>query len=145
MGYRTIVVGTDGSATADHAVDSAIELALADACRLVIVTAFERVDHDAHDELPGDIRWIVNDANEAESHARACRERAHAAGVHDVVVQAVEGSPAERLLETVEDFGADLVVVGSVGLTNSARLLLGSVASTVLHHATSDVLVARTT
>ena len=35
-------------------------------------------------------------------------------------------------------------VVGSVGLTASTHFLLGSVASTVLHHAPCDVLVVHT-
>ncbi len=144
MAYRTIVVGTDGSATAERAVDQAIELAAADEARLVVVTAFER-SHDVDDDrIPDDVRWMVTDPNQAERHAQAGRERAHAADVHDVVVQAIEGEPAEELIETATDFNADLIVVGSVGLTGSARFLLGSVASSVLHHAPCDVLVVHT-
>lgn len=39
---------------------------------------------------------------------------------------------------------ADLLVVGSVGLVGARRVLLGSVATTVLHHAPCDVLVVDT-
>ena len=145
MTFRTIVVGTDGSATAGLAVDRAIELAAADHARLVVVTAFERGDDAPDDAIPEDVRWMVADPNQAERHAREGRERAKAAGVDDVVVQALEGAPAEELIETATDFGADLIVVGSVGLTGSARFLLGSVASSVLHHAPCDVLVVHTT
>lgn len=144
MTYRTIVVGTDGSTTATRAVADAIDLAAAENSRLVIVTAFERRDARPDDRIPSDIRWMVADPNVAERHAREARERARAAGVHDVVVQAVEGPPADEILETAADFDADLIVVGSVGLTGSARFLLGSVASSVLHHAPCDVLVVHT-
>ena len=144
MAYRTIVVGTDGSDTAERAVDQAIELAAADDARLVVVTAFERSDDVPDDRIPDDVRWMVTDPNQAERHAHAGRERAHAANVHDVVVQAIEGEPAEEIIETATDFNADLIVVGSVGLTGSARFLLGSVASSVLHHAPCDVLVVHT-
>lgn len=144
MTYRTIVVGTDGSETAERAVDQAIELAAADDARLVIVTAFERTDHAPDERIPADVRWMVSDPNVAERHARQARERAHTAGVGDVVVQAIEGPPAEEILETADDFDAELIVVGSVGLTGSARFLLGSVASSVLHHAPCDVLVVHT-
>ncbi len=146
MAYRTIVVGTDGSATAGRAVTAAIELAAKDASRLVIVTAFERHgERDDIDTIPEDTRWRATDANEAERHAREGRARASEAGVGDVVVQALEGPPADELIEAADTFDADLIVVGSVGLTGSARFLLGSVASSVLHHAPCDVLVVHTT
>ena len=144
MTYGTIVVGTDGSDTASLAVDRAIELAAADAARLVLVTAFERTDGKPDERIPADVRWMVSDPNVAERHAREGRERAHAAGVRDVVVQALEGTPADEILEAAADFDAELIVVGSVGLTGSARFLLGSVASSVLHHAPCDVLVVHT-
>ncbi len=144
MTYSCIVVGTDGSETASRAVDTAIGLAGADQARLVVVTAFEREDDGPDERVPADVRWMITEPNQAERHAREGRERAHAAGVTDVVVQALEGPAADKLLETASDFGADLIVVGSVGLTGSARFLLGSVASSVLHHAPCDVLVAQT-
>lgn len=146
MTYRTIVVGTDGSDSAVRAVEHAIGLAAADEARLVVVTAFERLDvrNEEDDRIPADVRWMLTDSNEAERHARHGRELAHAAGVSDVVVQAIEGDPSAKLLETAEDFGADLIVVGSVGLTASTRFILGSVAGNVLHHAPSDVLVVHT-
>ena len=144
MTYRTIVVGTDGSSSAEQAVQQSIDLAAADAARLVIVTAFERGEGGPDDRIPEDVRWMATDPNEAERHARHGRELATQKGVGDVVVQALEGDPAHELLEAADTFDADLIVVGSVGLTGSARFLLGSVASSVLHHAPCDVLVVHT-
>ena len=144
MTYRTIIVGTDGSASAVRAVGQAIELAAADSARLVVVTAFEHHDSSTDDRVPEDARWMLTDRNDAERHARHGRQLAKEAGVTDVVVQALDGEAAAMLLETAEDFGADLIVVGSVGLTAATRFILGSVASTVLHHAPCDVLVVHT-
>ncbi len=145
MTYRTIVVGTDGSSSAAEAVEHSAELAAADEARLVVVTAFEPTDHDEADEsIPSDVRWMLTDRNTAEGHAREARSLAHDRGVSDVVVQALDGDPAEKLIETADDFGADLIVVGSVGLTGASRFILGSVASAVLHHAPCDVLVVHT-
>ena len=144
MTYRTIVVGTDGSASAVRAVGQAIDLAAADRARLVVVTAFEHEESSPDDRVPEDVRWMLTDRNEAEKHARHGRQLAAEAGVADVVVQALDGEPAAMLLETAVDFSADLIVVGSVGLTASTRFILGSVASTVLHHAPCDVLVVHT-
>lgn len=144
MTYRTIVVGTDGSGSAQHAVEQAVDLAAADQARLVIVTAYERTDAGVDERAPADVRWLATDPNEAERHAREGRRIAAEKGVGDVVVQALEGDPAAELLEAADTFAADLIVVGSVGLTGSARFLLGSVAGNVLHHAPCDVLVVHT-
>lgn len=144
MAYRSIVVGTDGSETAARGVEQAIEIARADGARLVIVTAYEDHGNTPDDRIPEDVRWMITDRNEAEGHARQARERASAAGVDDVVVQSLAGDAAAMLLETADTFSADLIVVGSVGLTAASRYILGSVASTVLHHAPCDVLVAHT-
>jgi nucleotide-binding universal stress UspA family protein len=144
MTYRTIVVGTDGSDSAERAVEQAVDLAAVDAARLVIVTAFERRGSRPDERIPADVRWMMTDPNAAERHARHARHLAAERDVRDVVVQALEGEPAAELLDAAGTFGADLIVVGSVGLTGGARFLLGSVASSVLHHAPCDVLVVHT-
>lgn len=53
------------------------------------------------------------------------------------------GSPESRIVETAEEFGADLVIVGSHGYNRWERLLLGSVSDSVVHHAPCSVLVVR--
>lgn len=145
----TIVVGTDGSATATAAVERAAELAAADGARLVIVTAFhpdERHDGVTHGErAPDEVAWRLTDRNAAEELARIARRAARELGAKDAVVQAVEGKPAEVLLTVAEEFAADLIVVGSVGLTSPARYVLGSVAGSIAHHAPCDVLIVDTT
>lgn len=144
MTYRAIVVGTDGSDSAGRAVEHAVDLAAADQARLVIVTAYERHHAEPDGRIPADVRWMTADPNEAERHARSARRTAADRGVRDVVVQALDGEPADELLEAADTFAADLIVVGSVGLTTNSRFLLGSVASSVLHHAPCDVLVVHT-
>lgn len=149
MAYGSIVVGTDGSATAERAVRQAAALAAVDGARLVIVTAFTPGEGPASgidaDTVPEDIRFTLTDRVQAEERASSGREVARSAGVAKVVVQAMAGDPAEVLLETARDFAADLIVVGSRGLGSHAHFILGSVASSVAHHAPCDVLVAHTT
>ena len=60
------------------------------------------------------------------------------------MIQSDDGDPAEVLLDAARLYDADLLVVGSVGLVGAQRLLLGSVATSVLHHAPCDVLVVDT-
>lgn len=125
MAYRRIVVGTDGSERAGQAVREAATLAATVRARLLVVTAH------APDE---DAARIIADA---ESVARG-------AGAADVHVLTEEGEAAEVLLRVVEEHGADLVVLGSKGMTDASRFLLGAVANTVSHHAPCDVLIVHT-
>jgi nucleotide-binding universal stress UspA family protein len=146
--YKSVVVGTDGSETAELAVRHAARVAAAAKARLVVVTAYEpHGDVEAKQTLdaPEDLRWRLTDRNQAETKARHGRELASGEGATGVVVQAVAGQPAEVLLESAKDFNADLIVVGSKGLTSAARFVLGSVASSVGHHAPCDVLIVHTT
>jgi nucleotide-binding universal stress UspA family protein len=150
VGYSNIVVGTDGSATAERAVDHAGAIAAADGARVVVVTAFTPGTTGADagsvaDGIPDDLRFVLSDRIQAEELAERGRKRLKDAGVGKVVVQAIEGDPSSVLLEAAKDFDADLIVVGSKGLTSAAHFILGSVASSVAHHAPCDVLIAHTT
>ena len=60
-----------------------------------------------------------------------------------VVTLPREGDPAEQILAVAADQAAQLIVVGSRGVTGLSRLLLGSVARNVLYGATCSVLIAR--
>jgi nucleotide-binding universal stress UspA family protein len=146
--YTNVIVGTDGSATAELAVRHASKLAVDNAARLVVVTAYEPHDDQLAKEnegVPEDIRWALTDRVQAEELARHGREVATELGAKGVVAQAVPGSPPDVLLEAAQDFNADVIVVGSKGLTGAARFVLGSVASSVSHHAPCDVLIVHTT
>jgi nucleotide-binding universal stress UspA family protein len=146
--YTSMIVGTDGSETAERAVRHAAQLAAKANARLVIVTAFEPHGDKLAGEVdgaPDELRWMLTDRSQAEERARKGRQLASAEGVTGAVVQALEGDPAEVLLGAAEDFNADLIVVGSKGLTGASRFVLGSVASSVSHHAPCDVLIVHTT
>ncbi len=53
------------------------------------------------------------------------------------------GSPDSRIVETAEEMGADLIVLGSHGYKRWERLLLGSVSNSVVHHAPCSVMIVR--
>ena len=147
MTYSSIVVGTDGSETAELAVKHAGELARDHGARLVVVTAYEPSD-DAlvkeNEGVPDDIRWALTDRVQAEETAGGGRKIAAELGLKGVVAQAIPGSPPDVLLEAAKDFNADVIVVGSKGLTGLPLARLGSVASLVSHHAPCDVFIVHT-
>jgi nucleotide-binding universal stress UspA family protein len=64
---------------------------------------------------------------------------------HGIAATLVErsGDAAALILDEAEKEEADLIVMGTRGLSTAERWLLGSVSTKVLHHARCDVLVAR--
>lgn len=60
-------------------------------------------------------------------------------------VKVLPADPREALVDTARAENADLLVVGSHGRTGIPKLLLGSVASHVVAHASCDVLVVKRT
>lgn len=145
-GYRTIVVGTDGSETSFRAVDRAAALAADSDATLVIACAYfpERPDPRAQDAL-GDEAYQVTGSAPADDTVSRARDRAAAAGATKIETQAVQGKPAETLQRVVQDRGADLLVVGNRGLNTLAGRIIGSVPLDVVRHTPIDVLVVHTT
>lgn len=144
--YRNVLVGTDGSTSATRAVDQAARLAAATGARLTIVTAFSRDGRTerAADDVPDDLRWMVTDAGTAEGAAVDAVQLARNLGAADVRTRTVAGEPAEALVAAAEDTGADVIVVGSRGMTGVARFVMGSVPNAVSHRAPCDVLIVQT-
>ncbi len=136
--FRTIVVGTDGSPTATEAVDQTGQLAKAVGAAVHVVTAYAGAVRPA--ELTDRAKVGGAALEVAEAAARRLRE----AGVDEVSVHEYDEDPAEALISTAEQVGADLIVVGNKGVSGMRRFLLGSVALKVVQHAPCGVLVART-
>jgi nucleotide-binding universal stress UspA family protein len=146
--FGSIVVGTDGSETADEAVRQAIELAAAVNAKLQIVSAYEPVAdtrlREEAQQVPADLQWMVNPREDVEATLSEASEKAKAAGV-DVETFARQGDPADAILDVAEENGSDVIVVGNKGMTGAKRFLLGSVPNKVSHHAPCSVLIIRTT
>jgi nucleotide-binding universal stress UspA family protein len=146
-GYRHIVVGTDGSDSASEAVRHAARLAAVFDSELTVVTAFAAdtgATARAREEAPEEVRWAINDAADAEERARAGRKIALDAGAEHVHTTVQPGDPAEVVIEAAELRRADVIVVGSKGMTSAKRFLIGSVPNRISHHAPCDVIIVRT-
>jgi len=144
---QSIVVGTDGSATATEAVRRAHSLADAFEADLHVVSAYRApavvlattaepglmpsalVEWEA--AARDDVRHLLDDLV------------GELAGAVTVTTHAVPAHPATAILSVAEAVGADLIVVGNRGM-KGARRLLGSIPNNVAHHAACDVLVVDT-
>lgn len=146
--FKRIVVGTDGSETAQLAVAHATELAKTHGAALELVSAYEPVPSDRLREeqaqVPGDVSHGVGPRGDVNANLDNAAARAISAGV-EVNTHPREGDPADAILDVAEETGADLVVVGNKGMTGARRFLLGSVPNKVSHHAPCGVYIVRTT
>ncbi|MCY4730754.1 universal stress protein [Natronomonas gomsonensis] len=138
--YDRILFPTDGSDGASAALDHAIDHA-------------ERYDAELHvlyvveENLPvmeaGQVELL--DALEAEGERAIddARARAKAEGVDSIRGTVAGGSPYRGILEYVDDYDIDFVVMGTHGRRGVDRFLLGSVAEKVVRSADCPVLTVR--
>jgi nucleotide-binding universal stress UspA family protein len=143
--YQRIVVGTDGSPSAEIAVRHALRLAKATGATVHVVTAWERLPALA---LTGAAMVPTTPVVEDDgSWVRELHEKLRdMASIQDVPceVHAVEEpSPAHALLSQAEELDADLIVVGNKGM-HGLRGHFASVPNTVAHKAECAVLVVPT-
>lgn len=148
MGYRKVLVGTDGSDSATVAVHEAAKLARALEARLEIVYAFHPPDPRMlarwMQEAPEEIASRITGTAGAETVVEKAKAAAAEEGV-EAEARFLEGDPAEVIIDEAEGGGADLIIVGSRGMTGAKRFLLGSVPNKISHHAPCDVLIVHTT
>jgi nucleotide-binding universal stress UspA family protein len=136
---RTIVVGFDGSAAAERALERAAGLLAADG-RVVLVTATV--------SLPA--ASLVDDESLLDSPSPeerdALLERAagtlRTRGIEATLV-AADAEPAEALMQAARAHEADLIVVGATGAGYATRVIVGSTAENVIRQAPCDALIVR--
>ena len=142
--YHTIVVGTDGSATADKAVAHAAALAALTHAHLHVAMATPAIPMlAAPDMVIATPEWATATEQATRDALSKSAEIATQAGV-EVTTHQLAGDPADALLTLCENVGADLLVIGSRGMHGARRFLLGSVSSRCAHHADRSVLIVHT-
>jgi nucleotide-binding universal stress UspA family protein len=134
-----IVVGTDGSETANRAVTEAIEMAARFERPLHVVSAYKPLSGTGG--VPGEF------AVQADSLAQAALDdacaRARVAGVA-AEPHACQGDAAEAILDLAEKVEAGVIVIGNKGIGSAKRFVLGNVPSKVVHHAPCSTYVVHT-
>lgn len=145
-GAMRVLVAYDGSAGADRAVALAEAITWPDGSVLRVVSVIEPTvmpiagpwDHGA--AFVPDLDAATTAYADSTMLAVVERLRASGASVEGVVLA---GRAASAIIDDALEFRADLVIVGSRGHGTIASLLMGSVSSEVVDHASCPVLVAR--
>lgn len=149
--YQTVVVGTDGSESSLRAVDHAARIASESNAKLVVATGYFPHREDSRDARAADI--LGNEGYKVFGNApiyeilHDARDRAKAAGARNIEERPIKGAPVDALVELAEEVGADLLVVGNVGLDARSAIVgrMFSVPGSVATRAKVDVLIVHTT
>jgi len=140
--FDTVVIATDGSGSAQRAVEAALDLAdKFDAT----VHALYVVDSSEVESTSEDTREVLERAL-ATTGGRALsfvREAADVDSEDDVVTTVREGDPAEEIQRYATEQDADLIATGTRGRHGDHGFLLGSVAEEIVRHAPMPVLSVR--
>jgi len=136
------LVGFDFSPLADLALGQAALLASQlPAADIHIVSAVETARDRISHARTEDFGFEVGERLRTKA-ASALRD-VEAGSTVRVFVHVTHGDPAGEILALAEDVQADLILVGTHGRQGLKRLLMGSVAETVVRNATCPVLVMR--
>ena len=136
--FETVVIATDGSASAERGVRAAIDIAERfDAT----VHALYVVDPDDDRDAPTDAEDELADALQEAGEDALSFVSEHAS--EDVVTAVKQGEPATEIIEYAESVGADLIAMGTRGRHGEHAFLLGSVAEAVVRRAPMPVMTVR--
>jgi nucleotide-binding universal stress UspA family protein len=143
--FETIAVATDGTKTADKAVDMALDIAERFGARLLIFSVYTPASvkelEKARAQVPEDLQWSIHATQNVDAILGRALERARARGLDSESV-ARPGEPADVICELASDHHADLLVIGNKGMD---RRVFGSVPKSICQNAPCSVVVAKTT
>jgi nucleotide-binding universal stress UspA family protein len=140
---KKILVPIDGSTQSDIALDYALE-EFADE-EITVFHVLDPIDagYSAPVGMPGGSEeWYENAEQESQELFEEAQRKADEYGV--TLDTATEmGRPSTTIVEFADENDFDQIVMGSHGRSGVSRILLGSVAETVVRRATMPVTVAR--
>jgi nucleotide-binding universal stress UspA family protein len=151
MTMRSILLATDGSKSAQKALELATDLARVNNARLLILNV-KRPENAgslppelAEFALVENVRLTERDlySEVASRIVRDAEKTARELGAQDVEAFTAEGDPARCIVDAANSRNVDAIVIGSHGLGDFESLLLGSVSHKVAHLAPCTCIIVR--
>ena len=146
MNLRTILLPTDFSECAAHAVPVAAQFARGAGARLLCLHVVEpAVPAVGWSPVAEPLPLAVITERLEDSATRELPKLARAAECEGLDVEEViaHGEPASEIVRVARERGADLIVISSHGRTGLGRILFGSTAESVVRYAHCPVLVVK--
>jgi universal stress protein A len=145
MEIRHILAPTDFSDHSKKALAYALGLAKHFGAKLSILHVVEIPPYPVEGYAPPTLAASFLDDLERQAKEELAQLLPEAEAEKVEVARAVViGSPYNKIIETAEAEGVDLLVMATAGRTGLSRLVMGSVAERVVRHAACPVLTIRT-
>jgi nucleotide-binding universal stress UspA family protein len=141
MMIENILLATDGSGSAERAVDFAASLALHYRAKVTVLHAFTPVP--AYLGEPNYSRALYETLDEAKAVVDKVAGRLRDMGIVEVDTDFIEGPAANVILGVAETRKPDLLVIGARGLSTWQGILMGSVSLSVTQRAECPILVVK--
>lgn len=141
--YSNVLIAIDFSQSADTVIKSAVEIVEHSEAKSTILHVVDHLPPMGFGEEPLMAPdWLITE-KELIKHAEI--SLANFCQSHDLVDHkqwVCMGAPHHEIVSVADEIEADLIILGSHG-HHGVRLLLGSTANGVLHHAHCDVLAIK--
>ncbi|MBL7996170.1 universal stress protein [bacterium] len=149
---KNIVVPTDFSEAASHALDYALSLAKTFQAKIYLMHVFEPIVYysDAPMGMPDLIELEQNVRGVAEQSLQSILDKQikeHETEFGTIPVETIlaQGKPFIEIIQTAKEKNADLIVLSTHGRSALEHILLGSVTEKVVRKAHCPVLTIRST
>lgn len=140
--YKNILVAVDYTEEAHKVLEKAKGMAADSGARMTLLHVVETVPVVGGPESFSYVDLYVDQPDVIDRALADMKALAAAVGVNIDNFLVLTGVPKHEITSSAEEQGVDLIVLGSHG-RHGIRLILGSTAAGVLHHAKCDVLAVR--
>jgi nucleotide-binding universal stress UspA family protein len=143
--FSRILVAVDGSPASERALKCAVEFSRKFDAGLIIVHVILRRFYAVTPSEAGVLATTVF-VRELEDEGREIIGRAEAyvkSEGADYQCKLLQGVPADEIVRAAQSEKADLIVMGSRGLSEVRAFLIGSVSDNVSHHAKCPTLIVK--
>ncbi len=137
MGFEKLLLATDGSESAEAAIQEAVNIAKVCSSRLYVISVVE-VNPEYEALAPQIVEKAETETNE---HLESVKKKAEKEGIRCEVIAHQGEEPYRFIVDEAVKLKADMIIMGSHGRTGLKRLMMGSVTSRVIGHAPCKVLV----
>jgi len=142
MNFKKILIAVDNSIYAEKAAETGYELAEKFNAAVALLNIIEPIPQTADpDFVMAPVFIEMYDNSEANSHLLLSGiEQKYAKGLSTTYLTSLD-TASHGILQQAEEWGADLIVVGTHGRTGLSHFLMGSVAEHVARKAACPVLI----
>ncbi|EZQ10277.1 universal stress protein [Acinetobacter sp. Ver3] len=145
MSYQNILVPVDGSEVALNVVQHAVELAKAFNSKITVVQVMTLDPYIAAEYLSdGQSNLLIERARKfIEDNLAQAKAKFNEYGV-DVETKILEGESIHRtIMKAIDELNIDLIVISSHGRTGFKKLIMGSVAQSLITEVNVPVFVVK--